>query len=143
MFTVEFAWFCLDLPDHATVEAFTSPPNPLFPESPVTTRWLLGLERYEITAHLSATRDLTELTRMAADQSGLQAEPFNRGGIPGMRYGAYERDRTQIDWWFYLHGLTLSLSLTAKTFPKTLPTEAERTEHRAIIDSVRRVGATH
>lgn len=140
MYTVELAWFCFDLPDHATIAAHTSPPNPLFPDSRVTTRWVISLERYAITAHLSATRDLTELSRMAADGSSLRAEPFDRGGIPGMRYGAYDRDRTQIDWWFYLHGLTLSLSLEASAYPKTLPTQAERAEHRAIIDSIRRVG---
>ncbi len=143
MYTVEFAWFCLDLPDHATVEAYTSPPNPLFPDSRVTTRWVLSLERYEMTAHLSASRDLSELSRMASDKTGLRAEPFNRNGIPGMRYGAYDLDRTQIEWWFYLHGLTLSLSLAAKGYPRTLPTEIERMEHETIIESVRRASATH
>ena len=139
MFTFELAWFRLDLPDHASVEVMTSPPNPLFPEAPVTTRWTLSLERFEIEAHLSATRDLSDLSRMAAEDRTLKVEPFNRNGIPGLSCGDYDRDRTQIDWWFYLHGLTLSLTLSAKGYPRTLPTDAERAEHRAIIDSVRRI----
>lgn len=139
MFTVEFAWFCLDLPDHASVEVSTTPPNPLFPDAPVTTCWTLSLERFELTAYLSATRDLTDLSRNIVDDPTLIATPFNRNGIPGMRCGDYDRARTQIDWWYHLHGLTLSLTLTAKGYPHTEPTGAERAEHAAIIDSVRRV----
>ncbi len=143
MYTVEFAWFCLDLPDHATVQAHTSPPNLLFPDSRVTTRWVLSLERFEVTTHLSASRDLSELSRMAADRTDLRAEPFNRNNIPGTRYGDYNLDRTQIEWWFYLHGLTLSLSLAAKGYPRTLPTQMERAEHDRIIESVRRASTAH
>lgn len=138
MYTTELAWFCFDLPDYAEVEAQTSPPNPLFPDSRVTTRWVISLERFELAAVLSATRDLSDLSRAAIDQGG-QADGFNQSGIPGMRYGAYDQNRTQIDWWFQLHGLTLSLTLTAKAYPRTLPTEAEAHDIAAIIASVRRV----
>lgn len=141
MFTVEIAWFQFDLPDHASIQAITDTANPLFPEARVTTRWIVALERFEMSLHLSAAQNLTDLSRLAFDDahSGLTPIPFNQNGIPAMRYGAYDRDRTQIDWWFHLIGLTLSIRLKAKAFPKTLPTDAEHHEHEKIIASVRRV----
>jgi hypothetical protein len=139
MFTVELAWFQFDLPDHATIEAVTASPNPLFPDSRVTTQWTISLERFEMTAHLSATRDLTELSRMAFDSGEPGLKQFSQNGIPAIRSGAYDRDRTQIDWGFHLLGLTLLIRLTAKGYPKTLPTEAEAREHAMIIASVQRV----
>lgn len=139
MFTVELAWFQFDLPDHATIAAVTASPNPLFPGSRVTTQWTVALERFELTAHLSATRDLTDISRAAFDAGEPGLKQFNQNGIPAIRSGAYDRDRTQIDWSFHINGLTLLFKLTAKAFPKTLPTDAEAREHAAIIASVQRV----
>lgn len=139
MFTVELAWFQFDLPDHATIVAVTASPNPLFPSSRVTTQWAVALERFELTVHLSATRDLTDLSREAFDKGVPDLKQFSQNGIPAIRSGAYDRDRTQIDWGFHLLGLTLLIRLTAKGYPKTLPTEAEAQEHAEIIASVRRV----
>ena len=138
MYTVELAWFQFDLPDHATTEAVTASPNPLFPDARVTTQWRIDLERFDMRVGLSATRDLTDLSRQAFD-AGADTNRFERNSIPGLGYGDYDQDRTRIDWWFSLHGLTLMLGLQAKGFPRTLPSEAERREHMAIIDSVRRV----
>ncbi|MEL6687974.1 MAG: hypothetical protein AAFP97_10175 [Pseudomonadota bacterium] len=143
MFSVELAWFEFDLPDHARVEATVASPNPLFPDSRVTTRWMASLDRFELGFQLSATQDLTHISRNAfdSDEPGLAAQPFNQNGIPALRFGAYDRTRSRIDWAFHLHGLTLMLDLTASGFARTLPTEAERAEHEAIIASVRRVRA--
>lgn len=140
MFTVELAWFQFDLPDHATIAAVTASPNPLFPRSRVTTQWVAALERFEMTVHLSATRDLTDISRAAFDAEVPGLKHFSQNGIPAIRSGAYDQDRTQIDWGFHLNGLTLSFRLMAKAYPKTIPTEAEAREHASIIASVRRVG---
>lgn len=139
MFTVELAWFQFDLPDHATIAAMTASPNPLFPDSRVTTQWVVALERFELTVHLSATRNFTDISRAAFDAGEPGLKQFSQNGIPAVRSGAYDRDRTQIDWGFHLNGLTLSLRLMATAYPKTLPTEVEAREHAAIIASVRRV----
>lgn len=143
MFTVELAWFQFDLPDHATIAAVTATPNPLFPDARVTTQWIATLERFELTAYLSATRDLTDISREAFDSGEPDFKSFNQNFIPAVRSGAYDRDRTQIDWGFHLNGLTLLLRLTAKGYPKTLPTDAEAREHDAIIASVQRVSRGH
>ena len=143
MFTVELAWFQFDLPDHATIAAVTASPNPLFPDSRVTTQWRVALERFELTAHLSATRDLTQISRAAFDAGEPGLKQFSQNGIPAVRSGAYDRDRTQIDWGFHLNGLTLSFRLMAKAYPKTLPTDAEAREHAEIIASVRRIAQSH
>lgn len=142
MFTVELAWFQFDLPDHATIAAVTASPNPLFPDSRVTTQWIAALERFELTAYLSVTRDLTDISRAAFDTGEPGFKQFNQNGIPAIRSGEYDRDRTQIDWGFHLNGVTLLFRLMAKGYPKTLPTEAEAREHAAIISSVRRVART-
>lgn len=141
MFTVELAWFEFDLPDHASVEASVASPNPLFPDSRVTTRWTVSLDRFDLGVQLSATQDLAHISRTAfdANEPGLTAQPFNQNGIPALRFGAYDRTRSRIDWAFHLLGLTLMFDLTASGFARTLPTETERTEHAAIIASVRRV----
>lgn len=141
MFTAEIAWFELDLPDHASVEATVASPNPLFPDNRVTTRWTASLERFELGIQLSATQDLAHISRTAFDSNepGLTAQPFNQNGIPALKFGAYDRTRTRIDWAFHMHGLTLLLDLTASGFARTLPTESERAEHEAIIASVRRI----
>jgi hypothetical protein len=141
MFSVEIAWFEFDLPDHATITAETASPNPLFPDARVTTRWIVALDRYELTINLSATQDLSDFSRAAFDtaEKGLTVQPFNQAGIPAMRHGAYERDRTRIDWAFHLQGITLSFTLMSKGFARTLPTQGERAEHDAIIASVRQV----
>lgn len=141
MFTVELAWFEFDLPDHATVEATVASPNPLFPDNRVTTRWTAALERFQLGFQLSATQDLTHISRAAfeSNEPGLAAKPFNQNGIPGLKFGAYDRTRTRIDWSFHLQGLSLMLDLTASGYARTLPTEEERAEHEAIIASVRRV----
>lgn len=139
MFTVELAWFQFDLPDHATIAAVTSAPNPLFPETRVTTQWAVALERFKMAVHLSATRDLTVLSRAAFDAGEPDLKQFSQNGIPVLRSGAYDRDRSQIDWAFHLNGLTLSFRLTARDFPKTLPNDAETREHAAIIASVQRI----
>lgn len=139
MFTVELAWFQFDLPDHATITAVTTSPNPLFPDSHVTTQWIVALERFEMTVHLSAAQDLTDISRAAFDAAETGVKQFSQSGIPAIRSGAYDRDRTQIDWAFHVLGLTLTVRLTAKGYPKTLPTEAEARENAAIIASVRRV----
>lgn len=141
MYTVELAWFCFDLPDHAAFEAVTASPNPLFPDSRVTTLWKAELERFVVEIGLSATRSLSDLSQAAYGQSepGLAAKPFSVSGMPGLRFGAYDRARTQIDWWVTLNGLTLSFTLTAKGYPKTLPIPEEVEEIEAVIASVRRV----
>lgn len=139
MFTVELAWFQFDLPDHATITAITATPNPLFPDARVTTQWAVALERFEMSIHLSATRDLTALSRAAFDAGEPDLQQFNQNHIPAIRSGAYDRDRTQIDWGFHLNGLTLLVRLTARDFPKTLPNEAETREHAAIIASMQRL----
>ncbi|MGJ8560425.1 MAG: hypothetical protein ACSHX3_09335 [Litorimonas sp.] len=139
MFTVELAWFQFDLPDHATITAVTASPNPLFPDSRVTTQWIVALDRFELTAHLSATRDLTDISRAAFEAGEPDFQQFSQNGIPAIRSGAYDRDHTQINWGFHLLGLTLLFRLTAKAYPKTLPTEAEAREHAEIIASVQRV----
>lgn len=141
MFTVELAWFEFDLPDHATVEATVASPNPLFPDNRVTTRWTAALERFQLGFQLSATQDLTHISRAAfeSNEPGLAAKPFNQNGIPGLKFGAYDRTRTRIDWSFHLQGLSLMLDLTASGYARTIPTEEERAEHEAIIASVRRV----
>ena len=141
MFTVELAWFEFDLPDHATVEATVASPNPLFPDNRVTTRWTAALERFQLGFQLSATQDLTHISRAAfeSNEPGLAAKPFNQNGIPGLKFGAYDRTRTRIDWSFHLQGLSLMLDLTASGYARTIPTEKERAEHEAIIASVRRV----
>ena len=143
MFTVELAWFEFDLPDHASVEASVSSPNPLFPNNRVTTRWTASLERFELGFQLSATQDLSHISRHAFDSNepGLFAQPFDQNGIPALRFGAYDRTRSRIDWAFHLHGLTLMLDLTASGFARTLPTDEERAEHDAIIASVRRISS--
>ena len=141
MFTVELAWFEFDLPDHATVEATVASPNPLFPDNRVTTRWTAALERFQLGFQLSATQDLIHISRAAfeSNEPGLAAKPFNQNGIPGLKFGAYDRTRTRIDWSFHLQGLSLMLDLTASGYARTIPTEKERAEHEAIIASVRRV----
>lgn len=143
MFTVELAWFQFDLPDHATIAAVTATPNPLFPDARVTTQWIATLERFELTAYLSATRDLTDISREAFDAGEPDFKSFNQNFIPAVRSGAYDRDRTQINWGFHVNGLSLLLRLTAKGYPKTLPTDAEVREHDAIIASVQRVSRGH
>lgn len=143
MFTVELAWFQFDLPDHATIAAVTASPNPLFPDSRVTTQWVVALERFELTVHLSATRNFTDISRAAFDAGEPGFKQFSQNGIPAVRSGSYDQDRTQIDWGFHLNGLTLSLRLMATAYPKTLPTEAEAREHVAIIASVRRIAQSH
>lgn len=143
MFTVELAWFQFDLPDHATIAAVTATPNPLFPDARVTTQWIATLERFALTAYLSATRDLTDISREAFDAGESDFKSFNQNFIPAVRSGAYDRDRTQIDWGFHVNGLSLLLRLTAKGYPKTLPTDAEAREHAAIIASVQRVSRGH
>jgi hypothetical protein len=143
MYTVELAWFQFDLPDHASIMAVTASPNPLFPDSRVTTQWVVALERFEFTIHLSATRGLTDISRAAFDAGEAGLKQFSQNGIPAIRSGAYDQDRTQMDWGFHLNGLTLSFRLMAKAYPKTLPTDAEAREHAAIIASVRRVSQSH
>ena len=96
MFTVELAWLEFDLPDHATVEATVASPNPLFPDNRVTTRWTAALERFQLGFQLSATQDLTHISRAAfeSNEPGLAAKPFNQNGIPGLKFGAYDRTRS-------------------------------------------------
>ncbi|WP_298915552.1 hypothetical protein [uncultured Algimonas sp.] len=138
MFTLELAWFELDLPDQAQVKAEVAAPSPLFSNMRVGTVWRIGLGRFEMTAALDAVRGLHDLSREAFD-AGNRATEFDAGGLPGLRVGGYDRDDSRTDWWFSLNGLTLALTLRATSAGAIVPTEAECRDHAAIIRSVRRV----
>jgi hypothetical protein len=140
MYMVEIGSFCLDVPDHAKVECTMSEQNPHFPDLRVVTHWKILLERFQIFAHQESKHDLSELARHITWQT-RQAEPkviaVTRNGLDGVTHGDYNAPKTHIDWWFRGDGLTLCLTILSKTFPCTTPTQSERAENAAIIDSVR------
>lgn len=141
MYTLELAWFELDMPDTVTVQADVSAPSPLFSNTRIGTQWRFNLGRFVMTAALDPVQGLQDLSRRAHDD-GVAAEAIASNSVPGIRVGGYEGGRTQIDWWFSLNGLTLALSLRAKSGGQIPPTDAERRDHTQIIGSVRRLSRT-
>jgi hypothetical protein len=141
MYTAEFAWFEIDLPDRAELEAHVASPSPLFSNMRVGTRWHVRLGRFEIVASLDPVDGLHDLSRRAfeAREPGLTAKPVSTNGVPGMRYGDYGRAEGRIEQWYTLNGLTLALSLRPASGERTEPTADERAEHDALFASVRRI----
>jgi len=140
MYIVEIGGFCIDVPDHAKVECTMSDPNPHFPDLRVVTHWKISLGRFQISAHQDSQCDLSVLSHHITSQT-RQEKPnvsaVTRNGLDGVTHGDYDDRKTHINWWFRGDGLTLCLTILSKTFPRTTPTQSEKAENSAIIDSVR------
>ncbi|MEM7729525.1 MAG: hypothetical protein AAF311_09650 [Pseudomonadota bacterium] len=138
MYTLELAWFDIDVPDSARIDADVSSPSPLFSNMRAGTHWRIDLGRFVLIAALDPVRGLQDLSRDGYDRAE-PAEHMTVNDVPGLRIGGYDSDRSQTDWAFTINGLMLVLTLRSQSGDRLQPSDTERREHAAIVSSVRRV----
>ena len=137
-FRADIGAYSILLPASATLEVQVNRPPPEAYQRAFT-RWTIGLGRYQIFVHLDARHELVGLKEFIDSQTrgDVVVEQLRVNGISGVRHGGYGPLRTWIDWWFKKGDTMMSLCLQSVAFPVTEPSDSERAEHQAVMESVK------
>lgn len=130
--------YWLTLPGSATVSAEVNGPTPGAYQM-ASTKWTVALGRFQLFLHLDALHELDDLKLFVDQQTKANVAPTALvvSGISGVTYGDYGPHRTWIDWWFKKGDIMLCACLQSIEFPRTEPDTEERTQHNAIIGSLK------
>lgn len=137
-FRADIGPYSILLPGGATLDAKVDRPPPEAYQRALT-RWIIGLGRYRIFVHLDTMHELGGLKDFIDFQTrgDVVVEQQIVNSIPGVLHGSYGPPRTWIDWWFKKGDTMICLCLQSVTFPFTEPSDAERTEHHQVIESLK------